>query len=119
LVNAARRQNGLADLTLNAQLTAAAQAHSLDQAKMQTMSHVGSDGSTFDQRLTRAGYRWWNAAENVAAGFTTVQSVFDAWMNSPGHRANILGPYVHFGAGAATGANGVIYWTTEFATPQA
>jgi uncharacterized protein YkwD len=117
LVNAARRQNGLRDLTISTQLNAAAQAHAQDQARMQTMSHVGSDGSTFDQHITRAGYTWRATAENVAAGYSSVQSVFDGWMGSAGHRANILGDYVHMGVGAATGGNGVMYWTQLFATP--
>jgi uncharacterized protein YkwD len=116
LVNAARRQNGLRALSINAQLNAAALAHSQDQARTQRMSHIGSDGSTFDQRITRAGYSWRSAAENVAEGYTSAQSVFDGWMNSPGHRANILSDQVHMGVGAATG-NGRMYWTQVFATP--
>jgi uncharacterized protein YkwD len=45
------------------------------------------------------------------------KSVFDGWMNSPGHRANILSDEVHMGVGAATGGNGRMYWTQKFATP--
>ncbi|KAF6258438.1 CAP domain-containing protein [Scenedesmus sp. NREL 46B-D3] len=117
LVNAARRQDGLRVLSINVRLNTAAQAHSQDQARMQTMSHTSSDGTTFDVRITRAGYRWMGASENVAAGYTTAQSVFNGWLGSPGHRANILGNSVHMGVGLATGANGVMYWTQVFATP--
>ncbi|WIA20753.1 hypothetical protein OEZ85_005121 [Tetradesmus obliquus] len=117
LVNTARRQAGLREISINTLLNTAAQAHSQDQARTQTMSHVGSDGSTFDVRITRAGYRWRAAAENVAAGYSSVQSVFDGWMGSAGHRANILGDFMHMGLGAASGGNGVMYWTQLFATP--
>jgi uncharacterized protein YkwD len=81
------------------------------------MSHTGSDGSDMGQRITRAGYRWGSAAENVASGFTSAQSVFNGWMNSPGHRDNILSNHVHMGVGAATGGDGVMYWTQKFASP--
>jgi uncharacterized protein YkwD len=81
------------------------------------MSHTGGDGSSVGQRITRAGYRWRSVAENVAAGFTSAQSVFNGWMNSPDHRANILSQQVHMGVGTATGGDGVMYWTQEFATP--
>jgi uncharacterized protein YkwD len=117
LVNTARRQNSLREMTIDVRLNAAAQAHSQDQARMQRMSHTGSDGSTFAPRITCAGYRWFSGAENVAEGFTTAQTVFNAWMNSPGYRANILSNNVHMGAGLATGGNGRMYWTQVFATP--
>lgn len=63
----------------------------------------------------RAGYfGWLSLGENVAAGQTSVDQVMTAWMNSSGHKANILGSYTHAGFAQATGANGVIYWTQEF-----
>jgi uncharacterized protein YkwD len=117
LVNTARSQNGLRTLSINTLLNTAAQVHSQDQASRQTMSHTGGDGSTIGTRITRTGYRWIRAGENVAAGFTSAQSVFDAWMGSAGHRANILGDFVHMGAAVATGGNGMMYWTQVFATP--
>jgi uncharacterized protein YkwD len=117
LVNAARRQNGRRELSLDSRLNAAASAHSIDQARRRTMSHTGGDCSSFDQRITRAGYRWSRAAENVAMGQTSAQSVFNAWMNSSGHRANILGDLVHMGAAFATGSDGRMYWTQVFGTP--
>jgi uncharacterized protein YkwD len=118
LVNNARSAKGLRALSINALLNTAAQAHSQDQAARQTMSHTGGDGSTLGTRITRAGYAWTSAGENVAAGYTSAQSVFDAWMGSSGHRANILNAgYVHMGVGVATGGNGVMYWTQLFATP--
>ncbi len=80
------------------------------------MSHVGSDGSTFDQRITQAGYLGWTAiAENVAMGYGTVQAVMDGWMGSSGHRANILNAaYTDVGFGQALDSGGVNYWTQDF-----
>ena len=80
------------------------------------MSHTGSNGSSFDQRIEAAGYLHWNAlAENVAAGYTTVNAVMSGWMASPGHRANLVSSsYVHVGVGRATASNGVQYWTQDF-----
>jgi uncharacterized protein YkwD len=110
LVNAARAANGAALLCLNSKLNAAAQAHSNDQAAMNRMSHTGSNGSAFNERITAAGYSGVATAENVAMGQRTVQEVFNDWMNSPGHRANILGKsYNHMGAGLSN-----FFWSQEF-----
>lgn len=117
MVNTERSRNGLAPLTLCAPLTAAAQAHSDDQARIQTMTHVGSDGSTHGTRATSAGYDWTWSGENVARGDAQfdVEDIFNAWLQSSDHRANILHPaFVHMGAARATGADGDIYWTQTF-----
>ena len=115
-INAERAAVGAAALQLCGRLTTAAQAHSADQAAHNLMTHTGSNGSTFDQRIEAAGYLNWNAlAENVAAGYTSVDAVMTGWMNSPGHRTNLLSTsYVHVGVGQATSASGVIYWTQDF-----
>jgi uncharacterized protein YkwD len=115
-VNAERAAVGAAPLTRCAALDRAAQAHTADQAAHNQMSHIGSDGSTLADRAARAGYRGWTAlGENVAYGYPNVASVMAAWMNSPGHRANILSRnYTHFGAGYAVGSNGAAYWTQDF-----
>eukprot|EP00775_Hariotina_reticulata_P007851 gene7851-8048_t len=115
LVNAARQSNGRAPLSLNTQLNNAAMAHSIDQAGRNTMTHTGSDGSDLGTRVTRAGYRWSTVGENVAVGQTSPSSVFQAWMNSPGHRANILnGNFADMGVAVATGRDGRPYWTQVF-----
>lgn len=92
--NAYRQQNGCPALTLNVQLINSAQAHSVDMAQNDFFGHTGSDGSSFDQRITRAGYNFRRAAENIAAGYATPEEVVDGWFNeSPpndGHRLNIL-----------------------------
>jgi uncharacterized protein YkwD len=90
LTNAARIAAGCSPLTLNAKLTAAAQGHALDMVQNDFFAHVGSDGATVGTRMTRQGYVWSRAGENIAAGYTDAQSVMDGWMNSSGHRANIL-----------------------------
>ncbi len=89
-VNNFRAQNGLPALALNTKLNSAAQRHSDDMAANNTMSHNCKDGTTASQRVTQAGYTWRTVAENVARGQKTPQEVVNAWINSPGHRANML-----------------------------
>ncbi|KAF1773612.1 CAP domain [Phytophthora cactorum] len=100
-VNAQRAAQGLPALCMNAKLMAASMRHSTDMAVNNFMSHTGSDGSTMSMRVTAAGYKWTRVAENVAAGQSSVAAVMTSWMNSPGHRANILGDYTMFGTAYA------------------
>ncbi|MEV6706236.1 CAP domain-containing protein [Micromonospora wenchangensis] len=117
LVNAERAKAGCAAVTVDAKLTLAAQQHSQDQADHQTMTHTGSDGSNAGQRLDRAGYAWRTYGENVAWNQQTPAAVMQAWMNSSGHRANILNcAFTEIGVGVANG-NGP-YWTQDFAAPR-
>ncbi|MFG2602352.1 CAP domain-containing protein [Streptomyces sp. NPDC048514] len=114
LVNAERAKAGCQDLTLNAELTKAAQAHSADMAAHQNMSHTGSDGSAPGDRITRAGYTWSSYGENVAYGYSTAEQVMSGWMSSPGHRANILNcSFKEIGVGLAQPNS---YWTQDFGT---
>ena len=116
LVNVERAKAGLAPVTVVGALTQAAQDHSTYQAKQQTMTHTGSNGSNAGQRMEAQGFAWSTWAENVAAGQVDCPSVMSAWMGSAGHRANILNPAMtSIGIGAASGANGVIYWTMDVA----
>jgi uncharacterized protein YkwD len=101
LVNHERAQGGLRTLTLDAKLTDAARAHALDLVKRGVLTHRGADGSSVGDRATRAGYAWSRIAENVAGGTIDMppQAAVEGWMNSPGHRANLLHPdMVHLGA---------------------
>ena len=117
LVNTYRAQNGVPPVGENLLLDNAAENHSLDMAQRQTMTHTGWDGSDPGQRMLAAGYTWRTWGENVAAGQKTVTDVMTAWMNSSGHRANILNPaFNEIGVAAAAGKNGVIYWTMDLAT---
>ncbi len=113
IVNSERGRAGLSPLRLHSQLTAAAQAHSNDMARHNFMSHTGSDGSSPFDRIKRHGYNFRQAAENVASGYSSPQDVMRGWMNSNGHRANILNPnYRDIGIGYAR-ANQP-YWTQTF-----
>ncbi|MBU2531371.1 MAG: CAP domain-containing protein [Alphaproteobacteria bacterium] len=90
MINAYRRQNGLKPLSINPQLTAAAEAHSRDLAKWDRISHYGSDGSNPWDRVRRSGYSASLAAENVGTGQATLKEVFAGWKQSPGHNKNLL-----------------------------
>ncbi len=115
-VNQYRAQSGRAAVAVDQRLTNAAQSHANDQAARGVMTHTGSGGTNAGQRISANGYTWTTWAENVAAGQTTPTDVMNAWMNSAGHKANILnGSMVHIGVAAAIGANGVTYWTMVLA----
>lgn len=114
LVNAERRRARCPAVHLDEGLRSAARAHSADMAAHNEMSHEGSDGSSPWDRARRAGY---DAAlsENVAMGYATAEAVMDGWMNSPGHRENILNCEARAtGVGLARSANGTPYWTQMF-----
>lgn len=91
-VNIARWENGqLPPLKADALLGSLAQAHSQAMAERDFFMHCDPDtGLNPFQRMSQGGYAWNAAAENIAAGQSTAQAVMQAWMNSPGHRANIL-----------------------------
>lgn len=117
LVNGERAQEGLAPLTPDSRLHLAAQSHSEYQASTGVMTHYGAGGSNAGQRIAAAGFPWRSYAENVAYGYTTAQAVVTAWMNSPGHRVNMLSANTHVGVGLAYSSGGTPYWTLDFATP--
>jgi uncharacterized protein YkwD len=118
LVNSERAARGLAPMTYDTKLELAAQRHSEDQARSERMSHTGSDGSTMVQRIDRVGFAWRSAAENVAYGYDSPAAVMAGWMNSDGHRRNILSSNTHIGVGVAYGTDGRPYWTQVFAIPR-
>ncbi|QOC94874.1 hypothetical protein D0Q02_04895 [Micromonospora craniellae] len=117
LVNAERAKEGCGALSIDDKLMTAAQRHSQDQADTRNMSHTGSDGSNPGDRIDRVGYTWRTYGENVAWNQRTPAAVMNAWMNSEGHRANILNcAFTEIGVGVAS-SNGP-YWTQVFATPR-
>ena len=125
LTNAERAKAKLPLLKENSQLVDAAQDHSDDMANDDFFSHRGVDGSTLGNRIQDSGYQYLAAGENIAAGQTTAEQVVEGWMNSPGHRANILNPnFTEIGIGYAflkndTGSvNYNHYWTQVFGTPR-
>ena len=89
LVNDERGKAGCGPLAVNAQLTTAAQGHASDMAARGYFEHTTPEGVPFDQRIRNAGYPS-PGAENIAQGAKDAASVMDLWMNSAGHRANIL-----------------------------
>ena len=112
LVNAHRANAGLAPLSWCPTLGVAAQNQSQAQAAQNRMFHADLKANA-----NAAGYTGWRSlAENVAAGQSSAGQVMDSWMNSSGHRANILGAYTHVGFGLATSSSGVNYWTQSFGT---
>jgi hypothetical protein len=114
LVNQRRAEAGLHPLRVNAQLQQAAQRYAQYMADTNTFSHTGSDGSTPYSRMAAAGYRGTMMGENIARGFGSASSVMDAWMNSSGHRANILNPgYTELGVGVAA-AGPAYVWVQNF-----
>lgn len=114
IVNRERSRVGLSPLRLQSQLTAAAQIHSNDMARHNFIGHTGSDGSSFVDRIKLQGYNFRRLiGENVAAGQSSPQEVMRDWMNSRGHRENILNPiFRDIGIGYARGNRP--YWTQTF-----
>ena len=112
-VNSERTSRGLSALSWNFLLESAALRHTSDMSSNGFLSHTGSDGSTAQTRIDATGYQWSAYGENVAQGQTSVTEVMTAWMNSAGHRANILNSNF-MEIGVARVGN---YWTQVFARP--
>ena len=118
LVNQRRSQSGLPALKRGSTTSYVAQLKARDMATKGYFSHQSPTyGSPFTM-LQNFGLRFSAAGENIAYGQQTPQAVMNAWMNSAGHRANILSrSYTFIGVGAGKNKNGVIYWTQEFVKP--
>lgn len=117
LVNAERAAHGLKSLSYDSDLAAAALLHSQDMGSRDYFSHDSLDGTKFYERILDEGYNYNLCGENIAAGASTPEDVVDTWMNSPGHRANILNPdYCDIGVGYALspGSSYNHYWTQDF-----
>jgi len=116
LTNSERAEKGCPALRLDAKLRTAARAHSADMARNHYFSHTSPDGRDPGKRMADAGYdisRGW--AENIARGYPTAQAVMRGWMNSTGHRANILNCDLRaLGVGVARVGNGQLHWTQDF-----
>ena len=113
LVNEERAKAGLPALTLHAGATRAAQQRA---GEIETsFSHTRPDGSNFTTALTAAGVSYRAAGENIAYGQKSAKQVMQDWMNSAGHRANIMNAnYSSIGIGHYKNAAGVDYWTQLF-----
>jgi len=124
LTNQQRLANGCGPVMMDYRLRAAAEGHSQDMAINDFFSHTGSDGSSAGDRIEAQGYDWSRWGENIAAGYSSPESVVAGWMASSGHRANILNcSFIHIGVGYYylqndTGnVNYRHYWTQVFASP--
>ena len=93
LVNQERAAHGLAPLSHSGELQAAARGYAGAMAHGGFFAHNGPDGSTPSSRVEAAGYHGWSwVGENIAAGQRSPEAVMQSWMNSPGHRQNVLSP---------------------------
>jgi uncharacterized protein YkwD len=117
-LNQQRAANGLGALGLSPTLTASAEWKSLHMGFYDYFDHsdpappVARDAG---QRMHDCGYAGLGIGENIAEGFNTPSSVMTAWMNSPGHRANILGAqFAVMGIGVGISPGGLYYWTVDF-----
>ncbi len=118
LVNKQRAAHGLALVKANWELCRVARYKSQD---MINKGYFGHQSPTYGSPFTMMqsfGIRFSAAGENIAYGQRSPQEVMTAWMNSAGHRANILSPaYTQMGCGVAKTSSGTYYWTQEFIKP--
>jgi uncharacterized protein YkwD len=120
LVNGARSGAGLMRLVENKTLTHVAMAYSGRMARENFYGHVDPQGKGVESRIAATGYLAQASAENIARGQPGPATVVEGWLNSPGHRANIMNPTLReIGAGYATTTTPPYfhYWTHVFATP--
>jgi uncharacterized protein YkwD len=131
LVNQERAKVGADPLSINEQLDQAADLHSQDQASMDNMTHIGSNGSNLGGRIQDQGYQFSTAGENVSQVALDADTVMfggqgfenigiTGWMESSGHRENILNPdFEEIGIGFSTAEDGSPYWTQNFGAEMA
>ena len=100
-------------------LRCSARKHSKDMVVRSFFGHTNPDGENPFDRMQLAGYSYWTAGENIAAGQTTPAQVVQGWMNSPGHCKNIMnGSFTDLGVGYYPGGSYGHYWTQNFGLPQ-
>lgn len=112
LLNEIRRANRLGSMAADSRLEEAARYQARRMAQYRKVSHAVGWGNGFVARLRKAGIHG-PAAENLCAGQKDIRSAFKAWMNSPGHRRNILDPeFAHYGLARAEAEDkpDYIYW---------
>ena len=117
LVNKQRQQQNLAALTEDKALTTIAQTKAEDMVKHNYFAHNSPTYGSVGDMLDRFNYSWTGYGENIAKGYTTAATVVQGWMESPGHRANILqSKFTNIGTGYTTDQNGTSYWVHIFST---
>lgn len=113
LVNVERAKEGLSALNLDETVTEAANVRAIEIQS--SFSHTRPDGSNFNTVLTQQGVTYRSAGENIAYGQRTPEEVVTGWMNSAGHRANIMSEnFKNIGIGYQVNANGTAYWVQLF-----
>jgi uncharacterized protein YkwD len=112
LINNFRAENGLPPVRLNEKLNAAAQDYSAQMQQDGHFDHTGLDGSQFQDRIKAQGYNMGSGTENIAKGQQSVEEAVQSWIDSAGHRANLLNPSItEIGLGHAGD-----FWTQEGAS---
>lgn len=115
LVNQQRASYGLSALSVNTQLTNTATLKSEDMAKLNYFDHTSPTYGTPFEMMKQFGISYRTAGENIAMGQSSPEQVMNGWMNSEGHRKNILNAsFTQIGVGVAKNANGQFIWTQQF-----
>jgi len=115
LVNIERQKAGLSSLTLDTSISNVARTKSKDMAANNYFAHQSPTYGSAGDMLKQFGIKWSAWGENIASGQRTPEAVVTAWMNSSGHRANILSTnFSKIGVGYVTNSNGTPYWTQIF-----
>ncbi|MCZ8512765.1 CAP-associated domain-containing protein [Paenibacillus filicis] len=117
LANAGRARMGLPAFAWDDAAAGTARGHSQDMADNAYFDHTDRSGQTPFDRMKNDGIRYHAAAENIAAGQTSAIFAHHGWMNSEGHRKNLLSPYARLGVGVAFGGPMHLYYTQNFYTP--
>ncbi len=120
-INRARARYGAGPVRMEGRLVEAAQRHSLMMARKDRMAHQFGFGTRFSKRIRKAG-AYGAAAENLGAGYASMESAVDGWLRSPAHRRNLLNrKLTHIGIAAAVNPASKYrtYWTLILARPQA
>ncbi|SFA78228.1 CAP-associated N-terminal [Acetitomaculum ruminis DSM 5522] len=117
ITNAFRSLYNLNELKWSTRAAKAARLHSKDMAQKNYFSHYNKDGKDPFQRMDAQGIKYYVAAENLAAGFTNSASVMDSWIQSSGHRKNLLREglkYLGVGIAYESNSNYYVYYTQNF-----
>ena len=115
--NRERQKHGKGQLRINLTLQAFSQAHANTMVRNAKMSHDWAGDGSFSSRIQQSGYSYLSAGENIAWNQQNVFEVMTAWMNSPGHLANILGDFSECGLAVAYGVDHDPYWSSVFCQP--
>ena len=121
LTNQERMRQGLATLRAEARLSNAAQIQADQMARIGRLDHVLPETQypRPEDRLAAAGYPWQTYGENLASGYPDARTAVEGWMNSPGHRANIVGTaFTEIGVGHAVDSAGRAYYAQVFGRPR-